>query len=150
METQQKKMELKIDNVMVSDKQATMTIVITASTEEVMDTTDLTGLLFSMMYAAKKVYQESTGIRQETNSDQAEIAIIKKLRQALAQMDPVSTAKEENNITKTPKRSSKRVWTPEQIERAKETKARNALKKHFEGNGKETVETNNTTTYVHN
>lgn len=129
----EKRIELKVDNVMVSDKQATMTIVLSAT--DGVDTVELTGLLFSMMYAVKKIYEETEEPQRALDLDQAEILVIRKLRRALAQLDGKEETKEPQ-ITKV-KKGVYRKWTSEEIDRAQTKRRATMLKKKLESTNSE-------------
>ena len=135
---EEKRIELKVDNVMVSDRQATMTIVLNAL--DGVDTVELTGLLFSMMHSAKKVYQDEVEPKRELNLDQAEAIVVRKLREALNKID---TSEKEVNIQPIPQETKKREgnwrkWTPEELARAQAKRKATLLKKKLENQyGKE-------------
>lgn len=125
----EKKIQLKVDNVMVSDNQATMTIVLTTE-DPTVDSVELTGLLFSMMFSVKRIHQETTSSMEPLSLDQAEAIVIRKLRLALKAIAPEEEVKEE--VPQTTHNKSYRKWTPEQIQRAQEKRKATMLKKSLE------------------
>jgi hypothetical protein len=92
-----KGIELDVSNIMVNEKQGTMTVTLNASQEDKNspDCVEITGLLYTMMDAIKKIHQDSQ------------------------EVEPPKIKKSEGGHW--------RKWTPEEIERARETRLKNQL-----------------------
>lgn len=143
-----KKITFRVGDVLVSKNQDIIegTASITISSKDA-DPIELTGLLYEMLESAKLVFESRSGQKKLDTSD-AELLVVKKIRDALNGIYPIPEVKkfrDPNLIVKnkninnkqTWKEESRRKWTPEQIEKARETRERNKLKKTIESRNSE-------------
>ena len=144
---EKKKISFRVGDVMVTKNgdviEGTASVTISSQTA---DPVELCGLLYEMLEASKLVYETRSG-RQKIDTSDAEILVVKKIRDALNGIYPIQEVKRFNDPNLIVKNknvkakkwtdASRRKWTPEQIEKANQTRQRNKLKKELESRNSE-------------